>query len=200
MTSIDKDEALQLLGDDIRVIHDCIHDGWHDFQSDFSPAQRMKLSPRTQSNIVNDLIVERAKTAFDGHLAAECIDINQMFLVAFINGIAIRFKKLDSAFAASNNPTKQSNNFARQRNLPGIIKTVHLNAGYRLNEFATELEGIYLTCPRNKNDIYWWHELGDNADDAYGTNIVLPFPPAPPNESKPFKIIRRNDDKKDATD
>ncbi|MGZ7175982.1 hypothetical protein ACXKTX_20395 [Burkholderia gladioli] len=200
MSAIDKDEALQLLGEDVHLIHSCIQAGWDDFEQDFSIAQRIKLSPRTKANIVNDMIVERVKTSFDGHIGAEWLDINQMFLLSFFNGIVLRFKKLDSTFAASNNPTKQSNNFARQRSLPGIAKTIHLNAGYRLNELSTELEGIYLTCPRNRKDIYWWHELGDAAAEGYGTNIVLPFNPTPPSDTKPFKIIRRDDERKDATD
>jgi len=204
MKPIEKSVALELLGEDLDLIHNCVRLGWGDFQEDFTPAQRMKFCPRTRANMVNDLIIERAKSAFDGHIRAEFFEINQMWVAAFQSGIAVRFKKLDEGFSARNIPTQQALNFVRQGALPGIGEGVNLNAGYRLDAFATKLEGIYLTCPRGKKSNHWWHELGKDAGEGDGFSHQLPFAPdsgapATPAE-KPYKIVRRGGEEKDAAD
>jgi len=202
MKPIEKAAALDALGEDLELIHNAVRNGWQDYLDVFTPAQRMKLSSRSRASVVNDLIVDRARMAFDGHLRAECLDINKMFVVAFQGGIAVRFKKLDEGFVASGIPTGQAMEFVRQGALPGIGDGIHLHAGYRLDEFETELEGIYLTCPRGRSANYWWHELGVDEDEGRGTTVVLPFePPGPLSPvDRPFRIVRRDGEEKDAAD
>lgn len=200
MKPIEKAAALDMLGQDIDLIHNCVRLGWEDFVEEFSPSQRVKLSSRSRASIVNDLIVLRARSAFETHLNAHCLDIQKMFVVAFQSGIAVRFKKLDEAFIASGIPTTQALDFVAQGALPGIGEGVHLHAGYRLDQFESELEGIYLTCPRGRSANYWWHELGKDADEGQGTIAVLPITPMDPGPltEKPFKIVRRGGEEKDA--
>ena len=202
MKPIDKAAALEMLGEDLDLIHNCVRLGWDDFDEEYTAEQKMKLSPRTRANTINDLIVFRARSAFDGHLRANCLDINQMFIVAFNSGIAVRFKKLSEGFTASNIPTQQALAFAQQGVLPGISESVNLNAGYRLDAFATKLEGVYLAYPRGRKANFWCHEFGADSGQGDGNNLLLPFTPGPgpldqPAE-KPYKIVRRGGEENDA--
>lgn len=203
--SIEKAAAIEMLGNDLDLIQNCIRLGWTDFEEGYTPEQKMKLTPRTRANTLADLIVYRARSAFDGHLRAECMDINQMFVVAFNCGIAVRFKKLDDSFVASNQPTRQAMMFAQQGVLPGISEGVNLNAGYRLDPLATKLQGIYLACPRGQASNHWLYNFNENGGEESGRNITLPLFPMGPDPvtklaEKPFKIVRRGGEEKDGTD
>lgn len=202
MKPVEKSVALKLLGNNLDLIHNCVRSGWADFLKKFSASQRMVMSTRSRRCLVNDLIVLRARAVFEGNVEAVCMDIQGMFVVAFESGVAVRFKKLDDSFKASGIPTTQSLDFMRQEGLPGVGDGIHLHAGYRLDRFEAELEGVYLACPRSRTANHWWHELKEGEISATGETVVLPFDPSGPvsPEERPFKIVRRGGEEKDAAD
>ncbi len=199
MKPVEKHAALELLADELPLVHSCIKLGWDDFMSEYSPAQRLKMSSRSRASVVHDLIVLRARETFETHIGAQCLDKEKMFVVAFHAGAAIRFKKLDERFLASGIGTSQALDFMAQEALPGIPEYVYLQAGYRLNGLETDLEGIYLTCPRGRSANYWWHELGADAQDA-SDGLVLPFPTPGDSglDAAPYEIVRRGGEEDDA--
>jgi hypothetical protein len=123
-----------------------------------------------------------------------------MFVVAFQAGAAVRFKKLDDGFLASGIGTGQALDFMSQEDLPGMPECVYLQAGYRLNLLETDLEGIYLTCPRGRTANYWWHQLDAESGVAFDDNI-FPFAPTEPSgpTGAPYEIVRRSGEEDDAT-
>jgi hypothetical protein len=108
--------------------------------------------------------------------------------------IALRIKKLNDKNLTSNHYTQQSLNFVNQQFLlPEINEIISLNLGYRVNEFWTKVDGIYITCPLGKRKILWAINLDDKI--SHETNItLLPAPKKEEGEERRGQVRPRNRD------
>ena len=169
--------ADRLLRKDYRILSRVITTAWEDYQAYPFDVQAAH-TPRTRASAVHDHMVSRAREAFGSVLHAQCTEYGGLFMVLLYGRIAMRFKKLDDDFRSSNIPTQQSLDFVRQESdLPGIKSMTNLQAGYRLNRLQTDLEGVYVACPRGSYN-HWITELSIEPGSA-GASVVE-FPGVPP--------------------
>jgi hypothetical protein len=169
MSFMAQEQVEQILKNELPLIRQCIRMGWDRYMKDYPIALRTEHSSRSRASLVHDHIVMFARQILEPRQGICCHEINKLFIVSFDCGIAIRFKKLDECFRASNIRTQQSMDFMEQEDLPEIQAAVKLQAGYRLNMLETDLEGIYVTCPASRQANSWVLEL---AEEQYGINNV----------------------------
>ncbi|WP_162247148.1 hypothetical protein [Rhizobacter sp. Root404] len=178
--------ADRLLKKDYLIISQLIVDAWRDYQQ-YPFTIQTAHTPRTRASAVHDHMVLRAREAFASMPHAKCIDHSGLFIVLLYDRIALRFKKLDDEFRSSNIPTQQSLDFVRQESeLPGIKTMMNLQAGYRLNRLQTDLEGVYVACPRGAENL-WIKELP--IVKMASSASVISFPPSiKPTPATTFSI------------
>ncbi|MDL2284499.1 hypothetical protein LJC19_05085 [Oxalobacter sp. OttesenSCG-928-P03] len=165
--------VIQKIAEDLPVIYSCIKDGWAIYQKEYPEHLKIAHTSRSRASLVHDHIASLARQRLEPRFGVHCHEIQKLFLVSFNSGVVIRFKKLDDNFRSSNIRTQQSLGFMEQETLPEIGKAINLQAGYRLNELETDIEGIYLTLPIGESGNAWIFELNE-ADFARGNVVDLP--------------------------
>lgn len=187
MTFLTQEQAEQLLKNELPLVYQCIRMAWDKYMKDYPPALKAEHSARSRASLVHDHIVMFARQFLEPRMGVYCHEINKLFIVSFNCGVAIRFKKLDECFRASNIRTQQCLDFMQQQNLPEVDAAVNLQAGYRLNALETDLEGIYLTCPSGQQANSWVLEL---SAEQYGINNVSHIRGAEAASTKKPKGVR----------
>lgn len=133
------------------TIYKCIMEGFDEAMV-FIDSGDLRLSKTAISTIVNDYIREKVKATFP----PDSISTNaQRLKVLLLNGISLRFKKLNKKHLAGNISTKQARSYASQQNLPGMKSSLNLNAGWLLDQTGRKIEAVYLTCPKSMYENMW---------------------------------------------
>jgi len=203
MALIEQSIALADLQQHLPVIRNSMVEGWEKYQR-LPEDDKVDHSPGTRASLVHDYTVSYAAV----HIPEADIS-NQSQLKLFLLGpYVFRFKKLDRKLKPRNQPTKQVKDFRGQQNLAGVSGIYHLEAGYILNEFGTEINSLHLLCPNGKKKPYWHVELKetiaavntvemfapdgsvlDQSNESMtfthkGTDEVVPFPKNTKNENR----------------
>jgi hypothetical protein len=134
------------------------------------PELRLRLSRRSQSTIINDLMVSRA---------AELLEDKVTPLLAFgqvtflYRGYRIRFKMLDRELRPSRIKTLRSEDFLNQGYcyqgplpLDGPPELTNLLAGYTWNPFRTGFAAVFVVCPDNGAN-RWYFRLDKRHDTTH---------------------------------
>ena len=150
-------------------IHACINKGFKKAQGAIKPSRHV-LSPTSRANIIRDFIVNEAQTIFP---AENVIRGRGNIILIKFDGFLIRFKKLDKRRLAGNIQTLQAINFSSQSDLPGCQSSIHLNAGYVLDETKSSIKNIFITCPSSQDANRWSLDLNNFIDNKY----KIPIPP-----------------------
>lgn len=158
--TISRSEAELRLRPYLLTISDCIYSALTEFDS--GHGCQPDWSPRTCASMRHDLMVKHVKSRFDGSDKVRCFMRRGLFHLE-IDGLWLRFKKLDRNLRSRSIPTRQAlsflNPYQRQLEFPGMPSPVsRLTAGYILNPLGTGIDGAYITCP-NGSEIGWFIEL-----------------------------------------
>jgi len=150
-------------------IYSCIINGFSNGYL-FLKERKHILTSTTQSNIIRDFIIEEARNTFS------CDMIHRgrgNIILLKTDGYLIRFKKFDKRKLARNVKTSQALNYSNQINIPGIQPSVHLNAGYILDETKSSIDNVYITCPSSLYSNNWIINLRYYIEN----NNKIPLPP-----------------------
>lgn len=140
-----------------------IDGAWKDWETEISPKVRSLSSARSRACMVNDFMRIRGIRLTEEDASIKVIIKQQMFVLVFsppnFQGcIGVRLKKLDEDGLSKNQPTAQVQDFRGQLPLPEIEADYHLEAGYVVDRFGSELVSIDLVCPSG-NGNYWKAEI-----------------------------------------
>lgn len=135
-------------------------------------------SLRTQSSIINDLMVTGAKQLFAETPGVRFHQRRNAFLIVLDNGYVIKLKKLNKQLKASNILTMAVMDFVgqgqllpTQLHLDGVPPPpTNLHLGYQLTGLALADSKIWVTCPDGAWTAAWSWEITDA-----GSGAVLPF-------------------------
>lgn len=179
-----------------------LQDHEHDFYAIVEDARREYLrdyralllnhSKRTEANILHDLMEKAARERLEDregfHLSLE----NNLFLICYQRGdrrYAIKLKKLDESFHASNIPTQTVIEFRRHQQLyiAGMGPATNLHLGYQREDDSPELLTcpVLLACPDGEEEEVAWHwEL--QSGEAASAPATLPdtVTPTAPTERR----------------
>lgn len=162
MPLIQKDAAFEALKPYLEKIRVCVASAWEVDYLKYPEWAKVAHDATTRANIIFGHMVERAMKTFIDDSSVKILSPKdtktRQAIFVFGGKISLRFKKLDSDLMPQNIDTAREKLLNSQEDLPDIGAAYHLVAGYTLNEYQTEIDGIYLVCPNNKK-IYWEIEL-----------------------------------------
>lgn len=151
---ISQERATEILGPHDDDLVQPFFNGWGAWTrlGDFDPEYHATMTPRGRASLVYDFIMRDAKSRFEGRESEgiRTLDDYNSLLVGFGEEIVLRFKMFDQEKRPRNYPTMRQRQYAGQMlELPGMPPAAtNLSIGYRLNETATEIQDIYITCYR----------------------------------------------------
>ncbi len=161
-------EVVAKLGNYLPDIHNCITTGFNKAMKTVDKNKR-RFDKVAISALINSSIRFEVRKVFPEELF---IRNSSRLMVLLINGVVIRFKKLDSNYRAGNISTKQARNFASQQKLPGILPSINLNAGWVLDPTETKIRYVCLTRPSSFLENLWVFDIGG----YLANNSVIPEP------------------------
>jgi hypothetical protein len=152
---ISQTDALSALAPHCSGLYKIATAPWDEYHARMPEDLLVTFTARTRASSIHDLMVREAT-----RYAAENQDVRpferQMMRGIVIGGtIAIRFKKLDEESHSKGHYTKQVAEYRNQRQLDGIDAVHHLELGYVLNQFETEVEEVRLVCPSGHGTAWW---------------------------------------------
>lgn len=178
-----------------------INGSWVDWNKEISPKVRAMASARTRACLVNDFMRTRGTRLTMDDQNVTVVIHQQMFVLVFSppgfdGSIGIRLKKLDEDGLSRNQPTGQVRDFRGQLMLPGVQADYHLEAGYVIDRFGSELSSIDLVCPAGAG-IHWKAEIVPNGAKQNISNIFAEED-AEKAMKKPKTVKVRKKDEKEA--
>lgn len=176
---IDREVAVQRLGDSrLDLLLQCHDDAWVEYNATIRP--RLPLCDMAaMATILHEIIKEKSRELFlgvDGVLVRDPAPGGR-FLLEVDRKVVVQFKKLTKDFRTVNNPTVTSLAFDRQQ-LSGELDVPpfpRLTAGYKLGQYGTEIEGIWLAFVIG-DECIWYHDLRTG---EYSRMLDLPVPRGP---------------------
>ncbi len=160
-----------------RTMWHIVQNSLHAYVRDYA-SLRHRHSLRTQSSIINDLMVAAAQELFAETPGVRYVRRRNAFLVVFESGYVIKLKKLNGRLQASNIPTFAALDFVGQSQLqPSQLRLegmppppTNLHLGYQLSNLALTESKIWVTCPDGTWSAAWSWEI-----TGVGAGAVLPF-------------------------
>lgn len=133
-------------------------------------------TPRMRANVIHDLMIDEARTRFDGVPGTKLIESNARKMlwvapVAIDSPVLLQFKKLSEKSVPRNYPTQTALRFDDQDSLPGIASTARVTIGYHLDNLGTELLEVLAVCMNGKLPA-WSYALAPTP-----TAAILPLHP-----------------------
>lgn len=173
------------------AILDIAHGAWNDWLA--TPNRSRLRFARTRANIVHDLMVDRAITAFNGDADVRAIVKDETAKFLFGRRVLVRFKKGDGNGLGSNIETQAVLAFTDpQLLIPGLPDVQKVDVVYVLNDLQTMIERIAVTA--RDNDVRLWTY---DIEDRRGA-LLLPLPlPSAPDEGGKVVRLRPHADRKD---
>jgi hypothetical protein len=184
MPLIDRDPAIAALQPHLGAIYNILHGGVADLHVLPLEARRC-LTPTTRAGMVHDYQIERATKYFSKFDDVRVHELNKLFVFDVSQRVALRFKKLDTAFRSSNLSTTQVREFRGQVQLGGVDAPSNLEAGYVLCPLEREVVWVGIVCPNNEGT-YWQVELKDSKTINTVTDIFDNSDPT--EEGTTFKV------------
>jgi hypothetical protein len=154
-----------------------VKDGVTDYVTDYA-ALRRRHSLRSQSSIINDLMVERAKQHFASQLGVRFIRRGNGFQILLGQDYVIKLKKLNKKLQASNIMTQAVFAFITQdaasgsaqlhlKGMPPLPTNLHL--GYQLKGVELTNPNIWVVCPDGMK-VGWEWELKNTGAEVVPLN------------------------------
>lgn len=182
------DEAQDRLApyaDGLRV---CVTQGIDEYRSPQNAALRTRVSKRSDSSNINDLIWAQLREEFEGEFMFT--DKRNRRLMHIDADFNMRVKKLDGAMRPHSIPTQLVLDFLQQLTqlaFPGMRSPTNIDLGYQLTGPAETGVRVCLRCPRNDRDCHWIWELDEPATGVSGIEpAAQPLTPTePPRRVRP---------------
>ncbi|MDF2437775.1 MAG: hypothetical protein K0Q95_2151 [Bacteroidota bacterium] len=150
---ITQEEAKTLLLPYAQKFYEAIVEGFNDYITNDS-AQAHIHDRTTKANLIRSYILARVKKIVADDPSLRMQTRKKMLVVVIGDRLKIRFKKLDENFKSTNIKTKQVTAFRNHSLvLDDGTSALYLDAGWRLNEYFTEITDVSFVCPngdRNK--------------------------------------------------
>lgn len=195
MSRLSYNTVIRIIKNHIPWINDCIVTGGFDEYNSMYAHVRHIHDKTTRAGIIQDHIINHARMTIPANSNITIIERNQLFLLKIshkLGDVAIRFKKFNELLLSSNVHTQQSADFCKQMEMDFIKKSVHLNAGYTVDNTGS-LNGCYITCPLNNDHLEWHIQISASAAGSAPNIIQLPLNPPPTN---PRVTVKKEADKK----
>jgi hypothetical protein len=158
-----KEQAQRELGVYIDYFVSTVQEGLKLFR-EYGP-MRFRHRRRTDSSIINDLIVDQAKINFSGLPGVSFTDRYAVFMLGFHSSYVVKIKKLDKNLRSKNIQTDNVLDFVGQTpEIPGAEGPTNLHLGYQ-RQSSSELETstIWLVCPDGPRRIAWEWSLDSSS-------------------------------------
>jgi hypothetical protein len=153
-------EVESLLEPHVGRLYQAITSGLADYSA-YPPTIRQCHTPRTRASARHDHIVKRITESFDSVPGVVLLELRGLFLLLIESRVAIRFNKLSDDGRFHGNSTGQASLFQNQQplpqqeELPGIpAHSLHLIAGYSLDELGLAAADISLGCPSGEQFLW----------------------------------------------
>lgn len=178
--TLSRTEAEPLLQPYIASMRDWLHEAWDWVQSKLNddPDLRKTCDLSIQAALVYNQFVERLQSglSFDSDVH---VDVHGRMVTVLIGGlIRLRFKKFDRDLRSGNVRTNRQREFYYQLLLPGMLdRMTDVTFGYCTSATATEITGVYITCPVGWRKNKWFIPIEDAASG--GLTLYGPSTPAP---------------------
>lgn len=163
-----------------------------EYVRDYGPL-RHKLSARSQSSIINDLMVFFSKASFADNPGVSVVKKSGSFVVNFASGYVIKLKKLDKQLRAANIVTNAVFDFNNQvqakrsiqEELPGMPPApTNLHVGYQVVDIALTSSKVWIVCPGSEEGWSW--EI-----TAVNDGVVVPLDTTTQEKAQPTQRRKR---------
>ena len=151
--SLTKEEAKELLQPYAQLFYNDITGGFGDYK--INDSERGHIHDKcVKSNLVRSYVLNRIRQIIVQHPELKFKEQNRMFAIIISDKVIVRFKKLNSIFRSENIPTKQARAF-RNRDITFLgVKALPIDAGWRLDDFYSEIEDVHFVCPDGKGNLW----------------------------------------------
>ena len=176
-----KDEAKEILKPFAQLFYDAITGGFSDYK--IYDLERGVIHDKTvKSNLVRSYVINRVKQLVANHPNLRLIEQKRMFAVLVSDKVIVRFKKLNNIFRSCNIQTRQIKEFRRRILSFQGVRALPIDAGWRVNDFYTEIEDVHFVCPNGKGNL-WRFPLEDLAIQKIQTVMF------PKNEEEIIQVV-----------
>jgi hypothetical protein len=186
---VSRDDAITILDEFLPIFRGCLDQAWEYVEQVFNddPSRRVAFCPATRAGMLYDRLAQLVKQSLDGHPRVEVAHRGRMLRLIIDDTVMVRFKKLDENLRAKNVRTSSQFSDYFQLRLPGTEEPelTKLVFGYRLNATESDIEGRFVTCPKNWDENYWVLALDEEASSAMPL-----FTPATEEEDDAVIIIK----------
>lgn len=153
MPIVNQARAVKDLGQHLPYLDVIVREAWGDL--DALPLNlQLKMSARTRASLIHDFMLDRAAQYAAETGGVRYFERQSMCGLVVDGRYAIRFKKLDEDGLSRNQPTLQVAEFRNQVELDGIDAAHHLEVGYVMNAFGTEVSDVRVTCPAGRGNAW----------------------------------------------
>ena len=151
--SLTKEEAKELLEPYAQLFYNAITGGFEDYK--INDSERGHIHDKcVKSNLVRSYVLNRIRQIIAQHPELKFKEQNRMFAIIIADKVIVRFKKLNTLFRSENIPTKQARAF-RNRDITFLgVKALPIDAGWRLDDFYSEIEDVHFVCPDGKGNLW----------------------------------------------
>jgi hypothetical protein len=149
-----------------------VREAWRRWLHDFKP-KYLSAGPRSERNLVHDLIVEELGKAFAAVPRCGLTKRENRNLLILDDDLILAVKHLNTRRRPANYPTETALAFNDQQTLPGFLEGVHLILGYVLDELEMEIEDVCVILPNGSTNA-WCHSL--DSDRSSEIRELLPRP------------------------
>ncbi|MEU8631129.1 hypothetical protein AB0C38_03100 [Amycolatopsis sp. NPDC048633] len=157
---LDRDRCRELLAPHLQDLQEIFLTAWTRWQNWVAevPGSPNDVSTRSRASSLHDFIAAAAETRFLGTPGVTVARKRGLLVLRFNDKLVLRFKKFrGKSLKTSSNATQQTLTFdAHQLELAdmAVQPVTHLTAGYRLNDLATAMSQLAVTCSVD-GDHYW---------------------------------------------
>ena len=151
---ISKEKANALLQPFIETIATCIENAILEY-NEINIKYRIRFTPRSKANIINDFIVANAKLELPKLDSVHVSDCKNPFSVYIGDYFKLRFKKFNCCLRPLYIPTIQMKSLLDQIPMTNMPEQVtNILAGYVWRDATHTQRDIYITCPNGKQNAW----------------------------------------------
>lgn len=151
--SLTKEEAKELLEPYAQLFYNAITGGFEDYK--INDSERGHIHDKcVKSNLIRSYVLNRIKQIVVEHPELKYREQNRMIAILIADKVIIRFKKLNNLFRSDNILTKQARAFRNRDITFQGVKALPIDAGWRLDEFYSEIEDVHFVCPNGEGNLW----------------------------------------------
>lgn len=193
-STIPQSEAEALLQPHLPIIANSMQTAWREWQILIAHPEGIGqgLGKNTRANFIRDRVWYHFQAQFSDSPTVKPVNKSTRRLLLINNEILLGVNKLNRQRLTSRNNTYQQHLFEMQQlSLEGIPQLLNLTAGYMLNYFESEIEGLAITCEYNKR--LSWHSPILVCPNM-GLQIDIEHQTTQQTTQRTRKVVRKSDD------